>query len=285
MKAAPFAYSAPTTLDDALALLHQHGDDAGVLAGGQSLVPLLALRLARFEQLVDLNKVANLAGVRVEGVHVVVGAMTRMAALERDELIARRIPLLHEATRHVGHFQIRNRGTIGGSVALADPAAEYPAVLLALDAEVEIASPAGMRRVAADDFFVSPYATALEPGELITAVRLPLAAAGSGFALEEMTRRHGDFALAGAAAAVTVGGAGSVAAARVAVFAISGRPERLPDVEQALLADSPIDAALDGLEAYDDASTPAEYRRRAGAVMVERAVARALAQATEGARR
>ena len=204
MKPAPFDYHAPETVEDCLSVLAQHGDEAKILAGGQSLVPMLALRLARPEVLVDVNRVRELAAVRRENGSLVVGATTRHATLESDPEIAAASPLLARVAPHIGHFQIRNRGTLGGSLAHADPAAELPAVVRVLDAEIEVAGPSGIRRIAAADFFETVFTTSLEPDELVTAVRFPVWGAGSGFAVEEVARRHGDFAIVGALAAVQV---------------------------------------------------------------------------------
>ncbi len=198
MKPAPFEYHAPETVDDVLGLLAEHGDEAKVLAGGQSLVPMLALRLTRFEHLVDLNRVPELAGFARDNGTLVVRAGTRQRVMERAPEIAAAVPLLAQATPLIGHFQIRNRGTVGGSLAHADPASEYPAVAVALGAELELAGPGGARRrVAADDFFVGTWTTAAEPDELLVAARFPVWPGSSGFAIEEVARRHGDFALAG----------------------------------------------------------------------------------------
>ncbi len=200
MKPAPFDYHAPTTVDEVVALLHEHGDEAKVLAGGQSLIPMLNLRLARFATLVDIGRVASLRRLeRVNG-HVVVGSMVRQRELEACD-----VALLAAATPLIGHFQIRNRGTLGGSIAHADPAAEYPAVALALDAELDIAGPAGARTVPAAEFFVGTWETALADDEVLVAVRFPVWGEGSGFSVEEVARRHGDFAIAGCACGVEVG--------------------------------------------------------------------------------
>ena len=174
MKPARFEYHAPSTVADVLALLHEHGDEAKPLAGGQSLVPMLALRLTRFEHLIDLNRVPELQGVKTTNGSITVGGMTRQASVGRDRQVADGVPLLARATPLIGHFQIRNRGTLGGSLAHADPASEYPAVAMALRAQFEVASTAGQRTVVADDFFVSTWTTALEDDELLVAVHFPV---------------------------------------------------------------------------------------------------------------
>src|SRR2546428_2597983 len=203
MKPAPFAYHAPTGLDQALALLAEHGPEAKPLAGGQSLVAAMNFRLAQPAVLVDLNRVAGLDGIAVapEG-GLSLGAMTRQRALERDPLVARQAPLLAEAMPHVAHPQIRNRGTLGGSLAHADPAAELPAVMVALEARIRLRSRKAERWLSAEDFFVGLFATALQPGELLVEVALPPPGPRTGWAFEEVSRRHGDFALVGVAAVV-----------------------------------------------------------------------------------
>jgi len=190
MKAADFRYESPATLADALALLADDDLDVAVLAGGQSLMPMMNFRLVQPEMVVDLNRIDGLDGVSAAGGHLRIGAMTRYAALERAPLVARHAPLIAMALPHVAHPAIRNRGTIGGSVALADPAAEMPALMLALGAEIEIAGPGGERLVAADEFFFGLYETALDEGELITALRVPDAAPGDSFGFHEIARRR-----------------------------------------------------------------------------------------------
>ena len=223
MKPAPFEYHAPETVDEVLALLAEYGDEAKVLAGGQSLVPMLALRLTRFEHLVDVNRVTELAGFGRENGTLVVQAATRQRVIERDAAVGAAVPLLARATPLIGHFQIRNRGTVGGSLAHADPASEYPAVAVALGADLEIARHGGeRRRTPADDFFVGTWTTTVEPDELLVAARFPVWPARSGFAIEEVARRHGDFALAGVACAISEQHAG------LALFGVGSTPVRAP---------------------------------------------------------
>lgn len=224
MKPAPFEYHAPQTVADAVSLLAEHGDEAKALAGGQSLVPMLALRLARFAHLVDLGRVSELTGIERSNGTVVIGAMTRQAQLERHPVVGADVPLLARATPLIGHFQIRNRGTVGGSLAHADPASEYPAVAVALDAEMRIAGSGGRRGVAARDFFVSTWMTCLEPDELLVATAFPVWSGRCGFAVEEVARRHGDFALAGAACAVELDGRDRVSRVGSASSASGARP-------------------------------------------------------------
>lgn len=289
MKPAPFDYHAPTTLDDAVGLLREHGDDAKVLAGGQSLVPILAMRLARFDALVDLGRVDALRGIQRSNGDVSVGAMTTQATIERDPTIAAHVPLLAKAARLIGHFQIRNRGTVGGSIAHADPAAELPAVTLALDAALDVAGPEGMRTVPAADFFVSTFMTALEPADVLTAIRFPVWGAGSGFAVEEVARRYGDFALAGVACAVQVE-RGNVGRVAIAMFGMGSTPVRAATAEAAAVG-TPVDAldvdelgrvAVQDLDPPSDIHASRAYRHKVGAVLVGRALRRAVEEANGG---
>ena len=203
MKPASFKYAAPESVDEALGLLAEHSHDGKVLAGGQSLVPLLNMRLARPHVLIDLNRVAGLDYIREDNGTVAIGAMTRQRTVERSPMVREKLPLLWEAIQFVGHPQIRNRGTVGGSLAHADPSAELPAVAVASGATLVARSPRGERTLNAEEFFVSYLATALEPDELLTEVRFPVHG-HRGTAFLEVSRRHGDYALAGVAAMVTV---------------------------------------------------------------------------------
>jgi carbon-monoxide dehydrogenase medium subunit len=286
VKPAPFLYHRPDTVADAVELLAAHGDEAKPLAGGQSLVPMLALRLARFEHLVDINFVDELTGVAQSDGWLRVGAMTRQADVERDPVIAGAAPLLARATPLIGHFQIRNRGTIGGSVAHADPASEYPAVAVALGAEMEAASRGGSRTIAADEFFAGTWTTALDESELLTALRVPVWSGRCGFAMEEMARRLGDFALAGAAVAVRLDDDGSdrVTAAGIGLFGVGPTPVKARQAEAALLAGERDPSEIGRLamadaDPSDDVHASASYRMRVGAAIVGRAVERALAEA------
>jgi len=290
VKPAPFEYHAPERVEEVLDLLAAHGDEAKPLAGGQSLVPMLALRLTRFPHLVDLNRVAALAGVTRDDGPLVIGAMTRQADVEGDGAVAAAAPLLARATPLIGHFQIRNRGTVGGSIAHADPAAEYPAVALALDAEVEIAAKGGTRRLAARDLFVGTWTTALEPDELLVSMRLPVWGDGSGFAVEEVARREGDFALAGVACAVRVDGGGRVERAGLGLFGVGPTPVRAEAAEASLVGE-PTDGvdptevgrlATNGLDPPSDVHASGAYRIRVTGHLVEQAVRRALGEARGG---
>ena len=287
MKPAPFNYHAAETADVAVAVLAEHGDEAKVLAGGQSLVPMLALRLARPEHLVDVNRVAELAAVRREDGVLVVGATTRHVTLERDDEIGAAVPLLRRTAPFIGHVQIRNRGTLGGSLAHADPAAELPAVALVLDAEIEVSGPRGVRRIPARDFFQGVFTTALEPDELLVAVRFPVWDPAAGFAVEEVARRHGDFSLVGAIAAVQARD-GRIERAALALTGMGPVPIRAAAVEQALrgAAVADLDLADAGAQAVAPLDPPADvhagaaYRRRVGAAVVTRALTHAIEVAT-----
>ncbi|MBI3964102.1 MAG: FAD binding domain-containing protein, partial [Chloroflexi bacterium] len=210
MKPASFEYFAPTSLDEAIALLSQHGEDAKVLAGGQSLVPLMNMRLARPGVIVDLNRVSGLDYVREHDGGLAFGAITRQRVAERSDLVRARNPLLAEAIPFIGHTAIRNRGTVGGSIAHADPASELPAVAAALDAEMVIRGPEGERVATPDEFFLGYLTTAIEPTEILTEVRFPAWPAGAGWCFLELSRRHGDFAIVGLGVMVVMGSNGSV---------------------------------------------------------------------------
>jgi len=280
MKPAPFEYHAPATVAEACALLAEYGDEAKPLAGGQSLVPMLALRLARFEHLVDLNRMPELAGVERDDGTLVVRGATRQRVLERDAQVAEAAPLLAAATPLIGHFQIRNRGTVGGSLAHADPASEYPAVAVALGAELELASAAGTRRVSADEFFVGTWMTAARDDELLVAARFPVWSGPCGFAIEEVARRHGDFALAGVACALASGRAG------LALFGVGSTPVRVAAAEDALLAGAPADEVaaivVDAIDPPADVHASSATRARIARHLVARAVMRAKEQHAAG---
>ncbi|HYE90976.1 MAG TPA: FAD binding domain-containing protein [Terriglobales bacterium] len=264
MKPAPFAYERARTVDDAVAALARD-PDAKVLAGGQSLVPMMNMRLARPSRLVDINGIAELAGVATQaGGGLVLGALVRHTELATSSLVRARAPLLAAAAAHVGHRAIRNRGTLGGSVAHADPAAELPAALLALDATFVVAGPSGRRRFAADAFFVGLLATELAHDELLVAVEIPPAPPGWGFA--ELARRAGDFAIAGVAGVLDADGR-----ARLAAFGVDDRPIRLRAAESALAAgvDAAAAAAATDCHPADDVHASSAYRRHLVTVLTE----------------
>ena len=285
MKPPKFEYHAPSTLDEALALLARYNGDAKLLAGGQSLVPLLNFRLARPAALIDLNRITSLAYIREHDGHVRLGAMTRQRAIEFSPVVARRLPLLREATRWVGHLPIRSRGTIGGSIAHADPSAEYPAVLTALEGEVVARGPKGERTLSSGALFETYLTTTLAPDEILTEVRLPVMAGGAGWAFEELARRHGDFAIVGVAAAVWRSG-GRVTA-RLATAGAGGTPRRLRAAEEIVERDGLGAAAIEAagrraselVEPDADIHASADYRRHLAGVLTERALKRAAERA------
>jgi aerobic carbon-monoxide dehydrogenase medium subunit len=288
MKPASFEYHVPSTIDEAVELLGQLGDDAKVIAGGQSLVPMLAMRLSVFGHLVDIGRIHELRGVSRRNGSLVVGAATVDVVLEKDTEVAATVPLLAEVTPMIGHFQIRNRGTVGGSLAHADPAAEYPAVAIALEAQMEVASARGTRVVPAADFFEGVWTTTLEPDELLTAVHFPVWSGRCGFAAEEFARRHGDFAIAGAVAGVELDADGVVARATIAMFGMGPTPVRAASAERELVGSlaSAVDrqevgrlAVSDIEEAPSDLHASASYRSRVAGALVTQAWSRALKEA------
>lgn len=252
MKAPRFAYARPASVAQALALLAEHKDEARVLAGGQSLVPMLNFRVAAPKVLVDINRIAGLAGIKVVKDHVRIGALTRHVELERSADIANHLPLVAQAMPHIAHPAIRNRGTFGGSCALADPAAELPACALALGATFIAAGKKGERRIAVQDFFKGLYATALKTGELLVAAEFPRSKLGYTSAFGELARRHGDYAMVGVAAHGSTQ-AGKFSDMRVAFFGVGDRPARAAQFERALegkpAAAKTIESALARLDA------------------------------------
>ena len=225
MKPAPFKYARAQSAEEASSLLAQYGDEAKILAGGQSLIPLLNMRLARPEVLIDISRVDALADIVANG-GLTIGATATQAATLRSADVRRYAPILTEAVRYIGHVGIRSRGTIGGSAAHADPASEVPAVLLALDAQLVATGPGGERSISADEFFVSTFTTALEEDEVLTRIELPYPVDDARWSFQEVARRHGDYALAGVAAVAQVDGSGVVEKARIALSGVSDRPVR-----------------------------------------------------------
>jgi carbon-monoxide dehydrogenase medium subunit len=284
-----FDYRAPASIEEAVSLLAEYGDEARVLAGGQSLVPLMNMRLARPRALVDINRIPDFGARRLDHDEVALGATVRQAAALADPDLARCAPLVTAALRHVGHPQNRTRGTVVGSLAHHDPAAELPAVAVALDAQVTAASDSGTRSIPAQEFFVTHYTTALEPHEVATEVRFPSAAPNTGAAFEEFCRRTGDFALVGVAAQLTVDN-GHVADARLAFAAVASRPVRAHKTEEALKGKAITPAMLadavaltveeEGLEPGDDIHASADFRMSILPVIAERAISSAWSRAT-----
>ncbi|MCX4704290.1 FAD binding domain-containing protein [Streptomyces sp. NBC_01352] len=281
MKPAPFRYHAPDTPVEVVGLLGEWGDEAKVIAGGQSLVPMLALRLASFGHLVDLRRLDELRGIeRRDDDTVWVGAATTQAAVQRSEEVRASVPLLARATPLIGHFQIRSRGTVGGSLAHADAAAEYPAVALTLDAELEALSPRGRRTIPAANFLNGVWTTALDEDELLTGVRFPVWSGRCGYAVEEFARRSGDFAIAGATVALRVDAAGRLDRCAVGLFGLGPTARRATAAETALLGTDPLGTvaedvgrlATEGLDSVpSDLHGSGPYRIRVGAAMVARA--------------
>ena len=290
MKPAPFTYYCPETLDEAVRLLDEHGDDGKILAGGQSLMPLMSLRLARPAVIVDMNRVHGLDHIAANGDGSLrIGAMTRQRALERDAGLAERNPLLAAAVPLIGHFQIRNRGTVGGSLVHADPASELPAVSVALGADFVLASAAGERVVSAEDFYLGYMATACEANEVLTEVRVPAWEAGRLWAIDEVARRKGDFAMVGVALWADVSG-DACEDARITLFGVGGRPVRVEKAEQRLKG-APLDDAtlkdverivFEELEPDSDIHASALYRKEVGGVLTRRALSAAAARNPEG---
>ncbi len=277
MKLPPVDYEAPGTVCEALDLLAEHLDEASVLAGGQSLIPLLALRLARPTVLIDINGIAELSGVSAADGAMAIGAMTREYVAEESTTIADTVPLLAAALPLIGHEAIRSRGTIGGSLAHADPAAELPAVALALDAEFVVRSKSGDRVIPAAEWFEGYLTTSRRPDELLVEVRFPTAGPGTGISFQEVARRHGDFAIVGLAASVTLSD-GVISDARLAFAGLSDVPVRAAEAESLLVGQRPSAELFDeaARRATDDIDPPADlhgtsaYRKKVAAGLVRR---------------
>ena len=288
MKPAKFDYHSPQFRSEALDLLAEYGEDAKILAGGQSLMPLMNMRLVRPGVVVDINGIADLTQIMPEqdgGLSV--GALTRQRQVEQSSLVRERFPLLSEAVPNIGHFQIRNRGTVGGSLAHADPAAEIPALSLTLDAEFIVAKRGSERVVNAGDFFVTHLTTVLEPDEMLTQVRFPSPPRSWQWGFQEVCRRDGDFALVGAVAMLQLDASGVCQDSRITIFGAGGTPLRMSAAE-AILQGSNVDADVRqqaaqavsrALDPISDIHASAEYRKDVGGVMARRALEQALAAA------
>ena len=287
MKPPIFDYVAAEGREQALEVLREHGDDAKVLAGGQSLVPLMSFRLAKPALLLDINRLEGLGAIEVSDGRVRIGALTRQCELLTNPLIAEHCPLVRAATEFIGHPAIRNRGTVGGSVAHADPAAELPILLQALDAEIEVCSAGTQRTIPADDFFMGLLMTGMSPDELLTGISFPLPGKGSGWGFYEVARRHGDFALVAAAALVTLDDRGAAADVAVALGGIGDRPLRVSAAEDALKGHPPTPEAIEAASHLVDGSvTPVgdihaseAYRAHLGRVLTKRALRDAVERA------
>jgi len=278
MYPANFDYKRPATVDEAVALLAQHGDAAKLLAGGHSLIPAMKLRLAQPKVVVDIGRISNLSDIREAGGKIAIGAMTTHQEIAASRLLQDKCPLLPETASHIGDVQVRNKGTIGGSLAHADPAADYPATILALDAEIEVAGPHGRRTIRAGDFFVDLLQTAIAANELITEIRVPVTAKTVAYVKTE--QKASGFALAGVAAVISPSGV------RVGVTGIAAKAYRATGVEQALKGQMTANAialaathAADGVEPLSDIHASAEYRAHLAQVNTRRALERAVARA------
>ena len=288
MKLPPVEYEAPTTVAEAIDLLAEQLDEASVLAGGQSLIPLLALRLARPAVLIDINGIDELSGVSATDGWVAIGAMTREYVAEKSETVADTVPLLAAALPLIGHEAIRSRGTIGGSLAHADPAAELPAVARALDAEFVVRGQSGERVIPAAQWFEGFLTTSRRPDELLVEVRFPTARRGTGISFQEVARRHGDFAIVGLAASLTLS-EGAISDARLAFAGISDVPVRAADAEDLLVGERPSTELFDeaARRATDDVDPPADlhgssdYRKTVAAALVRRGLRAAADNARE----
>jgi len=287
MKPAAFDYVAPASLDEAMALLGRHGAAARLLAGGQSFVPMANFRLLRPELVVDLNRIPDLAYVVERDGGLAVGAMTRHRDIERSALVRRLSPMMAEAVPNIGHAVIRNRGTLGGSLSHADPAAEWPVVAVALGATMVARSAKGERKIAAKDFFVALMTTALAPDEILVEIRFPAAPVRTGAAFLEISRRHGDFALVSVGAQLTLDGGGAIADLKIALGGVGAIPYDGAGEAKALQGRKPEAKAFDDLgariaqrlEPNEDIHASAAYRREVAAVLVRRALDAAAARA------
>jgi carbon-monoxide dehydrogenase medium subunit len=281
-----FEYHAPSSLDEAVSLLERLGDDAKVLAGGHSLVPAMRFRLALPEHLVDLNRIDGLAYVRDNGDHLAIGAMTREAEIEHSALVAERYPLLSDAGKVIADPLVRNRGTVGGNLAHADPANDHPAVMLAYGATLVARGPGGRREIPVDEFFVGLFESALQPSEILTEVRIPAPGAGAGGAYEKFERKVGDYAISAAAVQLTIGG-DTCTAARIALTNVSAVPMRAEGAEQALIGNAVTDDVVEaaGRAAAEECDPSADlrgseaYKRDVTRVLVKRAIRKAVQRA------
>jgi CO/xanthine dehydrogenase FAD-binding subunit len=290
MKPAKFTYYAPNSLAEACEMLAEHGEEGKVIAGGQSLVPVMNFRLAQPASLIDINNIDELAGIRNEGDLLIIGALARHAEIERSELIAQSCPILVEAAGHIGHLPIRERGTIGGSLANADPAAEWSLMACLLDAEIAILSQRGRREVSAGEFIQSVYTTDLEADELVTEISFPQLDRNEGWSLKQVRRRVGDFAIVAVAVTLHLSADETIQHMRLCVAGMEVTPVRLVDVENESIGKSPDDdwisatasAAAAAGSPESDVRASAEYRRELCGVLTERALSEALDRTREG---
>ena len=287
MKPPKFKYWKPTSVDETVRFLEQNADQTKILAGGQSLMPVISMRLARPDYLVDINGLTELDYIRPDGDRMHVGALTRQNTLMRSADVQRLCPMVSKALPYIGHTAIRHRGTIGGSIVHADPSAELPAVATALDAEMVVTGPNGSRAIPASEFFLTFFMTAMEPDEMLTEVVFPVQEEGSGSGVLELARRHGDFAVDGVAVAVTPNG-GGIGSARVCAFGVDDVPRRIDEAESLLSGQRPTADLLSeagaatarNLEPESDMHASGEYRREMAGVLTARALTEALADAS-----
>lgn len=292
MKPPPLQLEIPTTLAEALALLEEHGDEAKVIAGGQSLVPMLNLRLARPSVLVDITRIPGCAYIVRDADGGRIGALTRHVEVERSPVVDRHWPLLVEGIRHVAHHQIRNRGTIGGSLSHADPSAELPTLMAALDAVFVVVSRGGQRELPWDRFFAGPYETALKPSELLAEVRVPTLAPGTGSAFTEYARRSGDYGIGGAAVVMRFDEDERVGDVRLSLLGVPGSPVRARGAEQLLRGSefndstvrTAVEAAVSDIDLSDGVHGSGRYRRRVVAQQIDQALRKAASRARRGSR-
>ena len=284
---APFEYAAPKTLEEALRLLERHGDEAKILAGGHSLLPLMKLRLAQPRYIIDIGGLRGMSYIREENRHIAIGALTTHAEIESSDLLRARCPLLVETAAVIGDVQVRNRGTLGGNLAHADPAADFPAALLALDVEIVAASTAGARTIPVNDFFLDMLTTALRPGEILSHVRVTWLAPYTGTAYEKLHQPASRFAIVGVAARLTLGKYGKIEDAGVGITGLGPKAFRAEAVEKVLRGKKASDKiftdaaryAAQGIEPLSDLHASADYRREMASVYTRRALRRAFARA------
>ncbi|MBM4763655.1 xanthine dehydrogenase family protein subunit M [Bacillus sp. B15-48] len=290
MKPGKFNYLRPATLSEALNLLEEYGEEAKIISGGQSLVPVLNMRLSQPQYLIDVSRIEELNYIRKEDSYIAIGALTKHYQVEDSEIISKHCPLLSEGIEYVGHPQIRTLGTIGGSIAHADPSAELPCILSALRGEIVIASTDGERTVETDEFFLTYLLTSLEPTELVKEIRFPIIDEKDGCAFIEMTRRHGDFALVEAAAVVGLDEDGNFSRVKLAVGGASPVPAVLEDIEEALIGKPPLQDVIeeilqeldDYLDPEGDLHATADYRIHLAKVLTKRALITAVNRTPKG---
>jgi len=290
MKPAPFEYHAPDTIEEALFMLHNSGGDAKILAGGQSLVPAMNFRVVQPSALIDLNRLPELGYIREDGEYLRIGAMTRERHLELDESIVKRTPLLHEAAPHIAHPQIRNRGTIGGSIVNADPAAELPVLMLALQARLKARNASGERWIDAKDFFVGMFTTALEPDEILVEIELPFMPSRTGWSFLEVAPRAGDYAMMGVAVLVTLDEIGKCQNARLVYLNAGDGPVEAKEAAQLLQGELLNDELIDSgaaiasekeINPFGNIHASMEYQRHLANVLTKKALHIAVQRATE----